>query len=530
MTAVNSNAKKWALALLLAIPVFYLYGMHFFFHDASLKPTGFVQWEHMLYMCSAKEYITGNAALFYEWPILNNFHSGPVFFQPQILLLGYLWKFTHASPGIIISAFGFVFALLTLRVIIAIIEKISPGGKYNKLATLLFCWGGGILSICGMVLHFIFFKGTIHNIADNVFFLDPANGSWCLNFGRTLIYPLEAYYHFLFVSCIWLILQRKFLKTFFVMLLLIVSHPYTSIEIISITLTWISIEYFYLRKNEIKKTDLIYIATAFVLYFAYYGWFLNSLDIYKAINKLNALDWGYKAWHFIPAYALVWVMAFLAVKNPTLLKAHFSHSNNRLFFWWGAVAFILSVHGFAIKPVQPIHFARGYVYAGFFLFSLPAIEASIRLLSAQKIKGFIILSVMTFIFLFDNLSWFVISSTGENENGVYFTKEKRDLVDFLKNTKTKGIVIGSEKNYELSSAIQLYTDYKAWIPHPFLTFDIDDKRKALDSLLTDGKLDATWKSTNVYLYSDKNDSTLQQPNLFFKKEFENRQYIVYKIN
>ena len=269
---------------------------------------------------------------------------------------------------------------------------------------------------------------------------------------------------------------------------------------------------------------------AFLLYFIYYAGILGRIEIYRQINKLNALDWGYKLWHFLPAYAIVWYCSFLCIKNIPLLKIHFSDSGNRLFFWWGTVAFLLSVHGFAIKPVQPIHFTRGYVYAGFFLFCIPALQSIINKYTIKKAKGYLILSVLVIIFLFDNITWFGYAAEGTNGTGVYFTKQEMELISFFKQKNNKSIVIGSEKNYPLNAAIQLYADTKGWIPHPFLTFEISNKRKAVEDLLKENKKDSMWFNRNVYLYCDKNDSTLPQPNFLQTPVFENQQFTVFKIN
>ena len=158
MALTNTNIRKWGFAFLLALPVFYFYSLHFFYQEKEHWPTGFIQWEHIMYMFSAKEYVTGNAGLLYEWPMLNNFNDGTVFFQPQILVIGYLWKWFGISPATLLMLFDFVFAVCTLRMVIAIIYSLIPQYRYKKLITILFCWGGGLLSAAGVFLHFIFSK------------------------------------------------------------------------------------------------------------------------------------------------------------------------------------------------------------------------------------------------------------------------------------------------------------------------------------------------------------------------------------
>lgn len=530
MALTNTNIKKWGFAFLLALPVFYFYSLHFFYQEKNNWPSGFVTWEHIMYMFSAKEYATGNAHLLYEWPMLNYFNDGAVFFQPQFLVLGYLWKWFNISPAALQVLFNFVFAVLTLKMAIEIIYFLVPQYKYKKLITILFCWGGGLLSAAGILLHFFFFKGSLSNLSNNIFYLDPADGFWCLNFGRTLIYPFEAYYHFLFVNCIWFVLRKKFIAVFLLMLLLTLSHPYTAIEVISIVLVWITAEVFYFKNAAYTKKHFVLVLSAFLLYFIFYAGILGSIKIYRYINQLNSLDWSYKIWHFLPAYAIVWLLSFLCIKNVPLFKKHFSQPYNRLFFCWGTVAFLLSIHGFAIKPEQPIHFTRGYVYAGFFLFSLPALQTIIDKYAVQKTKGLLILSAIIFIFLFDNITWFGNDITKPGKVGVFFTKQERELINFFKLNGDKGIVAGNEPKYYLNTAIQLYADEKAWIPHPHLGFDIEQRRAAVNNYINKNVKDSNWLNRNVYLYFDKNDSNLQQPRHLQQPVFENQQFRVFKIN
>ncbi|HMO60967.1 MAG TPA: hypothetical protein PKC39_06185 [Ferruginibacter sp.] len=525
MPVLTPNTRKWIFAVLLAMPVYFLYALHFFNHDAALKPTGYIQWEHLMYMLSAKEYASGNAQLLYQWPMLNNFDAGPVFFQPQFLVLGYVWKFTGASPATLLLVFNIIFAVLTLRVVIAVIDVIIPQYRYKNLITILFCWGGGLLAAAGFVLHWVVFKNSTLTFSEQIFYLDPADGFWCLNFGRTLIYPFEAYYHFLFVSAVLMVLRKRFMAAFVIILLLILSHPYTAIELITPLLVWIAAEVFYFKNSAYSKRQFWLFAAAFLLFFIFYAGILGRIEIYRYINQLNSLDWNYKAWHFVPGYALVWLLSFYCIKNVPALKRHFSNPHSRLFFWWGLVAFLLSVHGFAIKPEQPVHFTRGYVYAGFFLFSIPALQQLISWLMQENKKKYLLTTVIVFVFLFDNISWFGLKADSKNQAGVYFNKPEYELIDFFSKQPAAGIVAGNENNYPLNIAIQLHSNTKAWIPHPFLGFDIEERRQAVAQFVSGKEMHPMWRGKTVYMYFDKNDGNLQQPPVF-----ENAQFVVYKIN
>jgi len=526
---MNCNKKKWLLALALSLPIILFYGVHFFYHDANHKPSGLIQWENALYMHSAKEYKTGNAVIFYQYPLDDDPQSPKIFFQPQQFILGYLWKYFPLEPGIIISIFGLIFTLFTIRVSIEIISNTLPEKKHLVLTSFLFTWGGGILSLCGIVLHFVYFKNT-GNLSDHIFFLDPGNGWWCLNFGRALVYPLEAYYHFLFMLIILSAMQKKFVRVALLIIVLTLSHPYSSTEILLIIASWAFIEFFYLKSKEIKMKDLALISAALIFHLLYYCVLLQQYPVSAVISQQVALNWSYKAWHFIPAYFIVWVLGFWAVKNVALLQKHFSSPINRLFFCFGFFAFLLSIHGFAIKPIQPLHYTRGYVYAGFFLFAIPVIIGILNYVQEKKSTLFKV-ATFTFILIFlsDNISWFYLNSS-KNGTGVLFTKNQQELIHFFSKKNEKGWIISTEKNEKTTSFLQLYSLYKGWIPHPILTFNIASKKEAVNIFLFQQKVDDRWTKVPAYFYAEKNDTALNNKKIIFPVVFENEEYKVYKIN
>lgn len=203
MLITKNNIQKLGFALLLAIPIFFLYGLHYLNHDTAHLPTGFIQWEHMFYMCSAKEYATGNALFLYEYPILNGFNDGAVFFQPQFLLLGYCWKWLGTDPGTLLMLFGFIFTILTLRVVIEIIALLIPQYRYKNIITLLFCWGGSFpYRGCFYILHYLKVHGKISALI--FFFLIPATvagvlilaAASCIRWRLITIFYLYTAYYF----------------------------------------------------------------------------------------------------------------------------------------------------------------------------------------------------------------------------------------------------------------------------------------------------------------------------------------------
>lgn len=179
--------------------------------------------------------------------------------------------------------------------------------------------------------------------------------------------------------------KKAFASAVLLMVLLTISHPYSSIEILIIIFARASMEFFYVRSSSLRKKDYILIIAGLFFQLFYYGVWLRHFTVFRIISQQAALDWSYKVLHFLPAYCIVWLLSFLAVKNLPLLKKQFISPVNRLFFCWGLFAFLLSAHGFAIKPIQPLHYNRGYVYASFFLFSILGIFSIIEKIKRKKL-------------------------------------------------------------------------------------------------------------------------------------------------
>src|SRR6266704_3622578 len=55
------------------------------------------------------------------------------------------------------------------------------------------------------------------------------------------------------------------------------------------------------------------------------------------------------------------------IRRFALAKEFFRIPRNRLLAIWALVAFILANHEFAIRPIQPLHFDRGYIWIPLFL-------------------------------------------------------------------------------------------------------------------------------------------------------------------
>lgn len=472
-------------------------------------------------MSYAHQYMEQNeVSVFYSNPFDGNPQSPKIYFQPHTVILAALLKL-GVDPGLCFSLFGLIMAALSIWIGLRIILHLLPAEKKVPLITTLFTWGGGLTAIAG-IMGSLFLPG--HQTAqwiDGIYLADPNNGWWGLNWGRTFFIPLEAYYHFLFLLGIYLILKQKWKAAAVVAFFLSISHPFTGIEYLLILNGWLLIEKLLYKNKSIPYWywAVIFIITIFHIW--YYLVYLNSFPEHKQIFSQYRTGWTYSLMIAAAAYCLVALLALLNMYLHRPAKKFFMLSHQRLFFCWAVIAFLLSKHEWFIKPIQPIHFSRGYVWAGLFLFALPALLWLINYLQQKKWKW--VLYIFIFLFLSDNILWATNLLRGKNDTEWegHITKDTKEVLDFLRmNTTSKDLLVGDVAlvNY----LANVYTSVNVWASHPYNTPNRDQRVLQTKQFLATWIKPPEWKNYRIIV-------VLKRSNLIDRKQpsaFENGSYEV----
>ena len=202
---MKQKRRNWLFALVLTTPMIIFFAAYLFNHAESIKPTGFIQYDNISYIAYAKQYLdTDRPELFYTNPFNDSENYTSIYFQTQTIFFALLLKL-GVPPGWILIPFTIICSLICFRLLISIYDHIIPYKKYRSITLWLFAWGGGILTLGGFILQQV----SNDPAAGNIFVLDPGNGWWGLNFGRSLFFSCEAYYHALFLASIYFILKQK---------------------------------------------------------------------------------------------------------------------------------------------------------------------------------------------------------------------------------------------------------------------------------------------------------------------------------
>lgn len=365
---------------------------------------------------------------------------------------------------------------------------------------------------------------------DRMLFIDPAWGWWGLNFGRGHFISTEGYFHFLFLAGIFCLLKKKWNLALIVSLLLSLSHPFTGVEYLAIVTAWGFIEKVIVKNKDLPWKFVIGISLILAFHVFYYLFFLNRFTEHHSVSEQYSLNWRLRFFSMIPAYCIVGTLAIASFFK--LKKGFLSTASTRLFLTWFVIAFVLANHEVFMKPMQPLHFTRGYVWSGLFLLGLPALH---YLFQNRKLKYFFFLTLFSILFFSDNFLWILTKASFYRTSPSIdcITLEQKNLLDTIaKNSSNKTLLIGNDEVLVYMSTA--YSKAYPWISHPFTTPFVTKKEKAYRDFIEKGTIDSSWGKREAIFVFHKNDSAEVQRSQslpFFTQPLASTEtYILQKAN
>ena len=498
---MNKPKQNLLFALVLTTPMILFYVAYYLNHSPSLTPTGFIVYDHVFYVANAKEYLDRDYfSLFYSNPLNDSGNYPAIYFQTQTIFMALLLWIGFA-PGFTIIFFNWLGILLSFRMAIGIYDHLYPNSNHRKLFISFFCWGGGLLALSCIPIALVKPMGNL-DFFDRMFFIDPGWGWWGLNFGRGHFIFTEGYFHFLFLTGILCILKRKWNLALVVSLFLSLSHPFTGIEYLAIVTAWSFVEKIIAKNKDVPWKFLTGITLIMAFHIFYYLFYLNRFPEHRSVSEQYSLNWRLRFFSMIPAYCLVGTLAIISLLKSK--KTFFNNPAARLFFTWFVIAFLLANHEIFMKPMQPLHFTRGYIWTSLFLLGLPALR---NLFQNEKLRKYPFALVLFSTLLFsDNFLWIVnhIRFTHTSPSVSFITEEQKSLLQLIgKNANNKTLIIGNDEVLVYMSTV--YSKAYPWISHPFTTPFAARKQKAFREFIDRGTIDPSWKNREVIFIFHKND-------------------------
>ena len=459
----------------------------------GLVPTGFVEYDMPYYMANAREHFDQGFQLTYGNPYAP-YGTPAIYSQPHILLLAFLQRL-GLHPGVAFNLFGLAALFFAAWVAVRFYqEAVGLETPSKKLGLVCFFWGGGILSASGLAHglsnHLVTWQSSL--------MFDPADGWWMLNFGRNLVYPTEAYYHGAFLLSLLLLMQRRFVASLALAVLLSWSHPFCGLSLALILTVYAAVE-LVLRSQAVKLVTLIGAALLVACHLGYYWVFLNRFSDHRAVQAQWALGWLYGPKVYLRALCIVGLLAIIRFIRPPGLRPALTDSRVRLFLVWFTVVFALTQHNLVRKPLQPIHFAHGYDWMALFFLGAPALIWLLdRLLAIPSVPlRPVAVAMLLTIILFDNIVWFASfmgPSTISRELAI--SKDQNGVLAWLnKNAAPPEMVVCQD--WMVSYLINTYTPVRTWYGHFFNTPNMAARGKEVEDAFQKEQFLPEWRRMHI---------------------------------
>jgi len=226
------------VALLMGLPAFFpLLWTALRAWRNGLVPTAFVQYDMPYYVANGRQSFVDGFHFSYGNPYAS-YGTPAIYFQPHIFLLGLLQRIGLGPDLALIASHLAAVAFAAIVAARLYEEWVGWNTPAQKLGFVCFFWGGGVLSLAGVVF------GLFNHVKMPRAFLlfDAGDGWWMLNFGRNLVYPTEAYYHALFLLTILLLVRKKFVAVMLAAAVLSASHPFTGLSLGLILILYAALE------------------------------------------------------------------------------------------------------------------------------------------------------------------------------------------------------------------------------------------------------------------------------------------------
>ncbi|MHC1705947.1 MAG: hypothetical protein AB9842_00355 [Bacteroidales bacterium] len=416
-----------------------------------------------------------------------------IYFQLPIILLAFMLKITGSDPALIFNLFGLAFAWAGTYLCIRFWRAFCNSWETaDKLGLIFLLWGGGLLSVAGFAWSIL-----TGNPGQRIFIFDPTEGWWFLNWGRNMVLPLEAFYHFLFIGIIWAVYHRRLWLSFIFTALLSLSHPFTGFLALSIYISWLFYQKFFNDNYKVPLSLILLTSGIFIVHLAYYLIWLPLYPSHQQVFMQWKLNWNLS---FISA-----VLAYLPLAIPAvyvLIFKKFSFPDKafkNLLVIWIFIAVLLGFNHVFIRGYQPLHFSRGYLWLALFLGAYPWIRNQLqRILRLKLLLKVSLIVMLTALMLSDNITWFLANYKMQRSSPVmYLSRAQQDIINAVNEHGTvKSLVIADD--YRLGYYSIVYTPARAAYSHWANTPDALGKAAMINAFRMDGRRDPSWKGQTIF--------------------------------
>ena len=346
---------------------------------------GFTQFDQPYYYACGREAFENGNGLFYANPYSNLPDSPRIYTHLVYLIFGYLWKFCGLSMGAIDQSLRFLAGPVMLILVIQIFRAALPQKRFVGLAcvAVISCSGlAWLLALGRMSIDYLLNLTTpdfsqplalwIRIYPESVGQMEGGYGEWNLDVLRNLTLTPEVIYHVLFFACILSLLKNRFYFALLFLFLAWWSHPFTGAELGLIVGGFLLVEWRF--QGHRLRMPFIWASSINALFLFYYLIFLNRFPEHASV-AIQARQFGNPMLFGMipPAFGVFSIFAVLYFFTRDARRGLKENPAIRLFLVWLICVMVLVFQDRILcfmKPWQPLHFARGYLFIPLVFFSI----------------------------------------------------------------------------------------------------------------------------------------------------------------
>jgi hypothetical protein len=207
---------------------------------------------------------------------------------------------------------------------------------------------------------------------------------------------------------------------------------------------------------------------------------------------------------------------------------------NRLLLVWVLVTAVLVNHDLFMRPVQPLHFSRGYLWIPLFLLGLPSIIGMFARIGSLRPRPVAALATLLIIAVFvsDNAAWLgirsgqalgigagrfgllgepgsTVTALGRSTLGFGLSADQLQVLRAMNDSANRGFVVVSSDSI-LAYLATAYSPLRSWRSHLYNTPETLERQAELRAFFDSGRIDPAWNALPTLFVFRQDDPWAQR--------------------
>jgi hypothetical protein len=450
----RATVGRMLLCALAVCPFLSLYARHFM--PSNGVPTGFLIYDMPSYGAQGRAAFERGNGISFPSPGNPDPHAPPIYFHWFSWLLGFGIVKLGLDPGVLFVGLGIISSLLCAWLTLLLVEAVLPGPHYKALLYLFTMWGGGFMCLAAIVVNLL---RPMQPWDHDILRYDPVGGWWFLNWGRNLMFPTEATYHVVVAACWLAVLKERWALAALAAAAIGATHPFTGFEVLLILCIWTGLCAGLERSRRALYRWSVFIALL-AIFVAYNFVFLERFPEHHSVREQMTVAWTLDFVPMVLAYTGVGILAAARLARDW---PRFDRQKGFLLVCFGT-ALLLANHGRFVRPHQPIHFTRGYIWMPLCLLGLPLLQH--LFIQGRRWLGrtgfSVAAALLMAVGMMDNAG-FIMSYWRLPIFGIVLTPSQWDALEWMSHHRLQGAFVSS--NPLLTYLASTYTSVRSYYSH-----------------------------------------------------------------